>query len=214
MSRIRTATAGTVGLGAIGIAVAASIAPDRFASVVPIDALLRSGAVSAEIVLVVALASVAGSCLLWVSWTAGPDRSSPLPGTRLSSAETEFGSLRATPPERANAGPVVGDEFDETVAEAIAGADDAGSDTARSEIRSLAITVVAHTDDCSASDAANRVDAGEWTDDTVAAAYVGDREAALPLRRRALAWLRPMRTERRRIDRSLRALERRARRAR
>jgi hypothetical protein len=56
-------------------------------------------------------------------------------------------------------------------------------------------------------DAADAVAAGAWTDDVVAAAFVGDERAPrLPLRERLRGWLHPNRAHRRRAERAASAV--------
>lgn len=64
---------------------------------------------------------------------------------------------------------------------------------------------------CSREAAIDRIDRGAWTDDPVAAAFVGDAGAGrVPLRRRVVAWVLPGRTFERRLERTLDAIERHA----
>lgn len=66
-----------------------------------------------------------------------------------------------------------------------------------------------HVQGCDVEGARERVDRGEWTDDPVAAAFLGGPGAGrIPLRRRVLSVLYPARAFDRRLERTLDALER------
>lgn len=212
MTRTLNATVGTVGLIAVGFAVVAAVAPGELESTVPIRTLARTTPLSEAPTRAIGLGIVGAVCAVWVVWTTGADRSKELSDGTLSTTDVAFRTLRDEPPEHTASGPVVGERFDGALAQA---ADDATNgddpDPFRDDVRSLAIEVVAHTEGCSESEAERIVEAGEWTGDAVAAAYVTDSEAALSLRYRFLAWLRPARTKRDRVDRAIRAIDRRER---
>lgn len=197
---------------AIGFAVAAAVAPGELESVLPIRTLARTTPLSDPSARAIALGIVGAVCAVWVVWTTGADRSRELSDGALSSTDVAFRTLRAEPPEQTRSGPVVGERFDGALLRA---ADDAtngdDADPFRNDVRSLATEVVAHTEGCSEPEAESIVEAGAWTDDAVAAAYVTDSEATLPLRYRFFAWLRPARTKRDRVDRAIRAIDRRER---
>jgi hypothetical protein len=207
--RILEAIVGTIGLAAVGFAVVLAVAPGEIGTVVPIQSLVESTPISELRVRVIGLGLVGTVCTVWVAWTAGTDRAKELPADSFSTADVGFGTLREAPPEHATAAAVVGEPFDDAIERAIAEAtngDDA--DRVRRDVRSFLVAVVAHTRGCSEPKARELVDAGEWTDDAVAAEDVADEEASLPLRRRVRAWLRPSRTKRDRIERSIRAIHR------
>lgn len=212
MTRLRNATVGTVGLIAIGFAVVAAVAPGEIESTLSVQRLVRTTPLSEASSRAIGLGLIGVICAVWVVWTTGADRSKELSDGTLSTTDVAFRTLREEPPEHTGSGSVVGERFDGALARA---ADDAtngdDSDPFRDDVRSLAIEVVARAEGCSESEAEPIVDAGEWTDDAVAAAYVTDSEATLSLRYRFLAWLRPARTKRDRVDRAIRAIDRRER---
>ncbi len=209
MSRVLEALLGTIGLAAVGFAILAITAPGELESIAPVRALAETTPIADGAARAIGFAIGGAICAVWVAWSAGTDRSKQLPDGSLSPADIEFETLRETPPEHTNAAAVVGGEFDESVATAANDATNGDeSDPIRGDVRSLAVTVVSHSEGCSASEAESIVEAGEWTDDAVAAAYVADDEAALSIRYRVLAWLRPSRTKRDRVRRAIRAIDR------
>lgn len=208
MTRVGRAAVAVVGLGAVCFAAALVVAPHRVDGVLPVGALAGALPLSAAWLRAVVFGLVGATCVLWVAWSAGPDRTRELEDTPLSPPDADFRALREAPPEAADAGRTVGERFDRrlerTATAATRGRD---ADEVRSEVRSLAVDVVAAVEGCSEAAARDRVDAGEWVDDEVAAAYVADREASLPLYRRLHAWLRPYRTTVDRVERSVAAVE-------
>lgn len=209
MTRATRAAVALVGLAAVGFAAALVLAPDRVDAVLPVAALAEATPLSEDGVRAVSIGLVGAACLLWVAWTAAPDRTRPLPEGPFSDPDSDFRALREDPPEHATAAARVGDGFDHRLARAADGAtlglEDA--DEVRAEVRALAVAVVARESGCPADVARERVDAGEWTDDPVAAAYVSDREASLHFYRRLRAWLRPWRTTVRRVEAAVAAVE-------
>jgi len=74
-----------------------------------------------------------------------------------------------------------------------------------------AVVAVRSGDDQSPSAVSDAVEAGTWTDDRVAAAFLGGRDApGVSLWRRVYAWLYPARAFRRRVERVVDAVERQA----
>jgi hypothetical protein len=209
VSRVLDAVIGTVGLAAVGFAVAAAVAPGELEALVPIRTLTEATPISEGSTRAIGFAVGGVICAMWVAWTAGSGRSKRLSAESFSETDVGFRTLRENPPEHATAGAVVGEQFDRTLrAAANAATNGDEGDPLREDVRSLAIAVVARTEGCSESEAEAIVEAGEWTDDAVAAAYVTDSGAELSLRHRVLAWLRPSRTKRGRIERAVRAIDR------
>lgn len=209
VGRVLNATIGTIGLIAVGFAVVAAVAPGELESVLPIQALVRNTPLSEASVRGIGLGIIGAICAVWVVWTTGTDRSKEISDGAFSATTISFRMLREDPPEHTDSGTVVGGKFDgDLVRAANQAANGDDPDPFRDDIRSLAIEVVAYTEGCSESEAESIVEAGEWTDDAIAAAYVTDGEATLSLRHRFLAWLRPTRTKRNRVDRAIRAIDR------
>ncbi|MEF8777296.1 MAG: hypothetical protein V5A36_00140 [Natronomonas sp.] len=209
MSRALNVAFGTIGLAAIAIAVAAAVAPGEPEGFVPIQPLIEATPISEDSTRAIGFAIGGLLCAVWVTWTAGTNRSKRLSAGSLSATDIGFRTLRENPPENTAAGAVVGKQFDKAVVTAANNASNGDeSDPIRENVRSLAVSVVAHTEGCSESEAEAIVETGEWTDDAVAAAYVTDSEAELSLRHRIFAWLRPSRTKRGRVERAIRAIDR------
>lgn len=83
-----------------------------------------------------------------------------------------------------------------------------GRTNVRADLRDLARDVVARRARCSTEEAARRVEAGTWTDDVRAAAYLGGEDAPpLPFGRRLADVLRTEPTERLNVRRALDAIE-------
>lgn len=75
--------------------------------------------------------------------------------------------------------------------------------TVRTAVRETAARAYARRGDVGADEAADAVAAGEWTDDRVAAAFVGgERAPHYPLRDRLYAWVLPERAFERRAERA------------
>ena len=192
MTDRRRRLGGAVGAAAVVLAAGLFFAPGAVGSVLPVSAVARSTALSAATGRALALGCVGVGCLLWVTRASGDDD----PGPALPSV--------AAPDDNE---PVVGGGLDgdveATVEAAAAGTD---RDEARPELRSLAVDALVHVDDCDRTTAKRRVEAGEWTDDPVAAAYLADGSTG-SLRRRLAAQLRSRTTARRRVDRTVAAVE-------
>lgn len=124
---------------------------------------------------------------------------------RRASGATKAGRL-GTAPERAEpAAP--GQTVDDALEWITDSGPEAGTRGARSEVRAAvrdtAIRAYASETGVSMERAADAVDSGEWTDDRVAAAFVGDERAPhFPLRERLRGWVRPERAFSRRADRA------------
>jgi hypothetical protein len=207
MRAVRAAVA-LAGVAAVGFAAALVVAPGQASGLLPIGAIADATPLSEDSIRALAFLLVGVLCVLWVAWTGAPTRTYVLPEGPLSEPDVGFRTLREAPPERATPGPTVGGSFDRrlrrTASAALRGDD---ADEVREDVRALAVAVVAHAEGCSTERARRRMAEGEWTDDPVAAAYVADREASLPVSRRLSAWLRPHRTTVRRVERSVTALE-------
>lgn len=77
----------------------------------------------------------------------------------------------------------------------------------RDALRDLAVDVIRRTDGRSEAAVRDRVATGEWTDDRIAAAFLGGEDApGYPLRARIRGWLRPTAAFERRAERSVAAI--------
>lgn len=196
--RLRAAVA-SVGVAAVTGATALFFAPGAAGSVLPVAALAETTTLSADGARALAFGAVGAGCLLWVA------SASRRGGDAESSTDPEFPPLDAE--DAATTGVAVGSGFDRTVRESLAAvAEGADRDAVRTDLRSLAVAVVAHAEGCPRREARQRVTDGTWTDDPVAAAYLADGSAG-SLGRRLLARLRPQATRRRRIARTVAVIE-------
>lgn len=219
---------GVLGVASVAIAALLVLAPGTSASLLPVDALASSTALSAGDVRAMAFASVGLACLLWVAWTsggaaaaraavgadaastaAGEDDSAPEAGEdgpdSAPDDDVDFPALDAQ--GRGGDPAAVPTAFDRRLARTLASAARGeGGDDVRADVRTLAIDVVTHVEGCTREEATELVDRGLWTEDTVAALYVADREASLPIREWVDGWFRPRATKERRVRRSIRAI--------
>ena len=206
-SRAVRVVVGVVGAAFVGFAAVLLFAPHRVESIVSITAIARTPAIADEMMRAGLFASLGVGCAVWIlltrpAWAAGQSEPSSPADDQLPSFET----LRTTPPEEADTTPVVGASFDDTVETFVDATGGGQTDSIRTELRSLTADALVTVDGLSPEEAQTRLDDGTWTDDAVAAAYLADREATLSFRHRLVAWLRPARTKRRRIERTTSAI--------
>lgn len=117
--------------------------------------------------------------------------------------------LAATPPEAdATTGrSIVAASLDEDIAEAADSGGDAFREI-RSRLSSTATIVYADRAGTSRETAREAVGTGEWTSDPVAAAFLADRDEVTPSTAMRLRhWLVPVRERKRRIERTIEAIE-------
>lgn len=113
------------------------------------------------------------------------------------SSEPGLETLVESPPEEASRSvDVVGRGFDERVERTVERIEDGRGpppgEPPESELEDALIAVLQRTEDCSRIRAESLVDAGAWTDDRLAAAFLGGEDAPdFPLRFRIVRWLRP-----------------------
>ncbi|MCY4732984.1 hypothetical protein KY092_20860 [Natronomonas gomsonensis] len=194
-----------VAIALLGIAVAMVLVadlPQAFTYVATLDVVANESARAAMFV------GVGVACIVWVLWTT-PSWSAEtnVRTTEDGTHPPDFEALRRDPPEAAAASPVVGERFDTRIESAVQAARSGDEDPIRERLQSMAVEAIVHSDDCSRSSAKSMLSEGDWTDDAVAAAYLADREATLPFVQRLLAWLQPVRTRRRRIERAVEAID-------
>lgn len=98
--------------------------------------------------------------------------------------------------------------FDETLETAIQTGDRAQQTEVRETLRDVAVETIAAAEKRPASAVREDVLAGEWVDDPVVAAFLGDASAAdPPLKWRLYAWLHDDRAFEKSVERSLEAIE-------
>ncbi|MUW14272.1 hypothetical protein GJ633_06070 [Halorubrum sp. CBA1125] len=198
---------GVAGTALIGVAALLLFAPQEVESIVSITAIARSPAIADEMVRARLFALLGVGCALWIlltrpAWASMQSESSSPGDDQIPRFET----LRSNPPEEAETTPVIGTSFDDSVDTLVAATGSGQTDSIRTQLRSLTADALVTVDGLSPEEAQTRIDDGTWTDDTVAAAYLADREATLSRRQRLVTWLRPARTKRRRIERTTNAI--------
>jgi len=98
--------------------------------------------------------------------------------------------------------------FDQTLETAVTTSDPSKREEVREELRSVAIRTVSAAEDRSLAAVREDVLAGEWTDDRVVAAFLGDASAPrTALRWRLYAWLYDGQAFRQSVERTLEAIE-------
>ncbi|EMA19575.1 MULTISPECIES: DUF7269 family protein [Haloarcula] len=192
--RLRTVVFGTVGLLATAVAAALIVAPTAageslvavFGSVAPTTALLAGSL-------------TVGLCAVLAGW---------LGGLFGGGSATAFDVAIDTPPEdvTATGSRLFAADIDAAIDDAVAG-DDEAMDTVTERLAAAATTAYAVGSSVSQASAHQAVRAGTWTDDAVAAALLSPTESQSLLARLRL-WLDPESERRRRIRRTVDAIER------
>lgn len=199
--RPRTALFGTFGLLATGVGAGLLFAPGLVRELGPID-----GAVTAVGTVETATVGLAASALALLAFFVAV-RSQPTaePVGGHSSVDSRF--ERATRPEQSitDKTPLAGSTLDADVEQAVEHGGEAFRDV-RAALYETATSVYAERADVPESEAAAAVDRGVWTDDPVAARFLGQEQ--LPLAMRLRRWLVPVRERERRIERTVVAIER------
>ncbi|WP_132059998.1 DUF7269 family protein [Halorussus amylolyticus] len=142
---------------------------------------------------------------IYAAWTARSGSSGPPPSGGPAAVFEGVGD----PPETVTAADTArtGDSFDSQIDLAAAG-DPVALASVRSTLAETAEATYARAADRSPEDAARAVETGAWTDDPVAAAFLGGEDApsfSLPARLRE--WLDPAAERERRVERTVEAVE-------
>ncbi|WP_336337495.1 DUF7269 family protein [Haloarcula brevis] len=192
--RPRTVVFGTVGLLATAVAVALVVAP----AVVGESLVAVLGSVAPTTALL-AGSLVVGLCAALAGW---------LGGRGTDGAASAFDVAGDSPPEAVTAteGRLVAADVDAAIDDAVAG-DDAAMDAVTERLTAAAATAHAIGAGVSQEAARRAVRAGTWTDDAVAAALLAPEEPQSLVARLRL-WLDPESERRRRIRRTVDAIER------
>lgn len=192
--RLRTVVFGTVGLLATAVAVVLTVAP----AVAGESLVAVLGTVSPTTTLL-AGSLVVGVCAAVAGWLGGLFGSGP---------PTAFDVAADSPPEAVTAteSRLVAADIDAAIDDAVAG-DDAAMDAVTERLAAAATTAYAVGSSTSQASARQAVRAGTWTDDAVAAALLSPTEPQSLLARLRL-WLDPESERRRRIRRTVGAIER------
>ena len=192
MIRYRRLLFGAVGIVAVGLGVGLILAPGLVA-VGPINILSRAlDTVGPANVLLVTGVGLVG--YLAVGLRSPPATNEPSP----------FDSPAEAP--EAHTSELAGGELEELFQSAIA---DGGEslEQARARLRRTATAVYADRMECSTEEARAAIERGEWCQDSLAAAVLSDRQSA-PIGAQLRLFVLPDSERRRRIERSLAAIER------
>lgn len=192
--RLRPVVFGTVGLLATAVAVALTVVP----TVAGESLVAVLGAVEPTMALL-AGSLVVGVCAVLAGW---------LGGLLGGGSPTAFDVAVDSPPEAVTAteSRLFAADIDAAIEDAVAG-DEAEMDTVSERLATAATTAYAIGAGVSQDAARQAVRAGTWTDDAVAAALLAPDEAQSLLARLRL-WLDPESERRRRIRRTVDAIER------
>ncbi|MDS0221742.1 hypothetical protein NDI54_10335 [Haloarcula sp. S1AR25-5A] len=192
--RLRTVVFGTVGLLATAVAVSLVFAPT-----VAGESLATVFGSADPTTILLAGSLIIGVCAAFAGWFAG------LFG---GGSPTAFDVAVDSPPEAVTAteSQLVAADIDAAIDDAVAG-DDAAMDTVTERLATAATTAYAIGAGVSREAAGQAVRAGTWTDDGVAAALLAPDEPQSLLARLRL-WLDPESERRRRIRRTVDAIER------
>jgi len=188
MSRIRTLV-GAVGLLSAAVAFGLVVAPGSFVSIRPVAALTATLPAGKQELLLLGLGTAAGVSAVTVAYSV--------------SSDGQAGSLVDRPPETVNARTPSrpGRAFDRR----LAGETNSMADV-RAPLRETAVETLVRRKGLDPTDAKEMIDRGTWTDDRVAAAFLGTPTQSVGARLRR--WLDPDGERRRRVERTIEAIER------
>ncbi|MFB6242608.1 MAG: hypothetical protein ABEH80_00795 [Halobaculum sp.] len=189
----------TVGLSALGGAVAVAVAPERVVATLPaLEPVVGAASEFDGTILLAVTAGFVGLAATLLS------RSGRAPSE---TTDQRMDARRSRPVESVavRPGTVTGDGIDRTY-DAVEDPDDLG--TVAESLQSTAVAVEAAAAGVDRETASERVADGEWTDDEVAAAVLGD-SVPLPVTARLRGWLDTEAETRRRLRRTVDALDRR-----
>lgn len=193
----RGVVAGTLGLVATLAALGFVLAPDILRAVGPVDQAVGVVAAQDPQSLMLAVGAFAGLLALFVSRTAS--RRAP---------NSPHGSRRIVeqPPEHvtSDAPMRAGGDVDRQRARAVEG-DPAAQADLQATLHAAAVRALAGDPETTPEQAREAVNAGTWTDDDLAAAFLGEPTPSLLARLRA--WLDPVAEYERRIERTVTAIE-------
>lgn len=184
-----------VATAALGVASVLAVAPERVPATV-LEPLATFERETDSRTVVIGIGAVVGAFALWRGYRSGGE-------------DVSGHSIRAT--DDADSAPVLGERTTdrvETIVADLKRGRDRDPDSIAESIRSVLRTVELDRG-YAAETAERRIQRGDWTDDPVAAAFVGDETAGtLTLFQRVRGWLFPAKTFERRLDRTLSELER------
>lgn len=183
------------GVAAVALAAALWFAP----GIVPLPVRVLLATVASVVPADLAIWGLAGGAALYALVRAVSGRSAPAAAPEFLDRDPEV-PARETPP--------VGAGFDRTVSATAPREDlDAADDPVRERLRATAIAALARRTDLPETAAREAVATGGWTDDRVAAAFIGGSDApSAPVGERVRGWIRPGATFQRRVDRTVEAI--------
>ncbi|QSG05264.1 DUF7269 family protein [Halapricum desulfuricans] len=189
--RVRS-VAGAVGLLGALLALGLVAAPQSATSIRPVALLAETLPVDRADLLVTGLGAVVGLVAVTLAYSLSGDGGA--------------GPLVERPPEAVNARTPSrpGRAFDRHIEGDLDASDT--DERVREVLREAAIETLVRQDGMQPENARTAVDRGRWTDDRVAAAFLG--APAQPLGARLRRWLDPDRERRRRANRTIEAIER------
>jgi hypothetical protein len=203
--RAKTTLFGVLGAVSTGFGLAVVLIPDVVRSAGPLDRLLdTAGSVDPTGLMLVAGLLVGGYATVVA-------RSRPRYETVStdSDAERRFETAGSSPPEQVTARTrtITAEGVDADIDAAVEGSEVA-LDRVRSQLATLASAVYADVTGEPEATAREAIETGTWTNDPVAAAFLSETRAPAPsVRARLLLWVRPQRERKRRIERTIRAIE-------
>ena len=203
--RSRVALFGTAGILATSLGALLLFVPDLVLGVGPLGGLVERLSGTDPKMLALGSGLLAA---LYLGLAARP-RSDPETAAPPSPAEARFEMAATAPPEAVTAErqAVAAESVDEDVSRAVSEGEDALREV-RSQLRLTATSAYADVAAVPPGQARDRIDRGEWTRDPVAATFLAGSEGPDPsLRMRLRRWLVPARERRRRIERTIGAIE-------
>lgn len=204
--RVRSVVFGVIGMFATGFGVALLVAPEVLLDIGPVEGLVTAVSETDPTTVGLAAGLVAG---VYLGVTA---RSRPEPDTipSVTSADSRFDMAAVRPPEEVTTNPqrLVASSLDAEVDRAV---ENGGKPlrTLRSKLFQVATAVYVDATGVEMDSAQAAVAHGEWTQDPAAIAFLtGPEGPRPPLRMRVRRWLTPASERRRRIERTIAAIER------
>jgi hypothetical protein len=202
--RLRVAAFGTLGLAATGFGVGLLVAPDLLLDVGPVEEGVTALAEADRSRLIL------GASLVSVLYVALAARSRPGGASgEISAADSQFAATITDRPEGVTADrrgiAAAGIEL-QVEAAAQSGGTELGE--LRSTLRDTAVGVYASVTETDSETARALIERGEWTEDTVASAFLaGANGQTSSVVARLRLWLIPERERRHRIERTIAAIE-------
>lgn len=199
---MRTRVLGGLGALATLAAIAVVVRPDLVEALPVVGSVLTSQPPE-RLLLVLGLAVLA-----FAAWTARDGAPGSRAGPEPRGSPAARFSRTGDPPEAASAADRArtGGSFDDRVAAACSG-DDVALREVRETLADTAAGALARADDSPPEQARRAVEAGAWTDDRLAAAFLaGDDGPGFSLGARLREWLDPAAERRRRVERAVEAV--------